>query len=246
MSHGTADRVALNVAAQTVLRVLIASYFLAVALRLMPGTALSSLFAGILPAPYAAATTAGLVFIFSFMIMLDMATRLAALFLALMTFFASYLAMLQLGVADELGAFWRDLALIAALLLTYAEPQLGQRRHRRVVHRQIVPRRISAAAPRRVNAVVKRATGLADEVPALRPQRAQMKARLEGTARVHSDAAPDGAGDRARASDRDHDSAAPDRASDVTSRPTAPSGGGAPWREEPVIWNIFADDTQAT
>ena len=51
MSHGTADRVAFNVAAQTVLRVLIASYFLAVALRLIPGTDLSWLFAGILPAP---------------------------------------------------------------------------------------------------------------------------------------------------------------------------------------------------
>ncbi len=188
MSHGTADRVAFNVAAQTVLRVLIASYFLAVALRLIPGTDLSWLFAGILPAPYAAATTAGLVFIFSFMIMLDMATRLAALILALMTVFASYLAMLQLGVAEELGAFWRDIALIAALLLTYAEPQLGARRHRRMVHRQIVPRRISTAAPHRVNAMVQRADGLADEVPALRPLRAQVRTRLDATAQVHFDA----------------------------------------------------------
>ena len=35
--------------------------------------------------------------------------------------------MLSLGVADNLGQFWRDLALIGALMLTYAEPDTKTR-----------------------------------------------------------------------------------------------------------------------
>ena len=144
MTHGTADRVVFNIAAHTTLRVLIASYFLAVALQLIPGTDLSVLFSSVIPAPYDAASATGLVFLCSFLIMLGMATRVAALLIALMTMFASYLWMVTLGVHDELGAFWRDVALIAALLLTYADPDPARRRRRLLVHRTIVPRRVGA------------------------------------------------------------------------------------------------------
>lgn len=163
MSQGTADRVTFNVAAHTALRVMIASYFLAVALTIIPGTDLSLLFAPVLPAPYSGATAAGLVFIFSFMIMIGMATRVAALIIALMTFYASYLTMIALGVENELGSFWRDIALIAALLLTYSEPELRSRRRRRLIHRNIVPRR--------VNAILARAAENCDAVALARPNR---------------------------------------------------------------------------
>ena len=142
MNIGTADRVTFNISAQIILRVLIASYFLAVALNLIPGTDLGLLFASVLPAPYAAATAAGVVFICAFMIMIGMATRSAALLLAIMTFFASYLTMVNLGVQQELGAFWRDLALIAALLLTYGDSPSDRRLRRRIIRRTITPRRI--------------------------------------------------------------------------------------------------------
>lgn len=97
-----------------------------------------------LPEPYAGATAAGLVFVFSFMIMLGLATRVATLMIALMTFFSSYLAMIALGVTEELGAFWRDIALIAALLLTYGEHSSYGARRRRLVRRQVLPRRVGA------------------------------------------------------------------------------------------------------
>lgn len=143
MQHGTADQVAFSSAAQAILRVLIASYFIAVALNLIPGTNLGILFSPILPAPYDSATSAGIVFILAFMVMAAIATRGAALIIALMTFYASYLTMISLGIEDQLGSFWRDLALIAALLLTYSEPQAGTRTRRRLLHRTVAPRRIA-------------------------------------------------------------------------------------------------------
>mgnify|MGYP006271411273 CR=1 FL=1 len=145
MGQGNAHNVAFGMAAQAALRMLIASYFIAVALGLIPGTDLAILFAGVLPAPHDGATAAGLVFILAFMIMAGYATRAAALVLALMTFYASYLAMIALGVADELGAFWRDLALISALLLTYSEPTAGSRPRRRLISRTVLPRRVRAS-----------------------------------------------------------------------------------------------------
>ena len=145
MSQGTANRIAFNTAAQTVLRILIASYFIAVAVQIIPGTNLGALFSPLLPAPFDSATAAGIVFILSFMVIIGSGTRGAALIIALMTFYASYLAMVDLGVDQELGAFWRDLALIAALLLTYSEPQAGTRHRRRILNRSIAPRRIDMA-----------------------------------------------------------------------------------------------------
>lgn len=115
----------LNATAQALLRMVIGSYFLAVALGLIPGTDLGILFTAVLPAPYDSALATGLVFALAFMVMLGHATRGAALVMALITFYASYLTMLSMGVADELGSFWRDLALIAALLLTYSGPTRG-------------------------------------------------------------------------------------------------------------------------
>lgn len=127
MRDGTANRVTMNLAGQTVLRNLIASYFIAVALGIISGTNLALLFSAVLPAPLDAAFAAGMVFILAFMVMLAVYTRVAALILALMMFYASYLMMVELGVEQELGSFWRDLALIAALLLTYSDhtPERG-------------------------------------------------------------------------------------------------------------------------
>lgn len=143
MGNGTADRVTLSQAAQCVLRILIASYFLAVAVHIIPGTDLSLLFAGVLPPPYGEAAATGLVFLLAFMVMVASHTRVAALILALMTFYASYLAMVELGVAEELGSFWRDLALIAALLLTYSDAAPSATVRRRSFRRHVAPRRIA-------------------------------------------------------------------------------------------------------
>jgi hypothetical protein len=62
------------------------------------------------------------VFTLATMILLGKQTRLAALILGLLTFYASYLQMVQIGIDHVLGAFWRDMALVAALMLTYGGP----------------------------------------------------------------------------------------------------------------------------
>lgn len=146
-----AERVTLNTTAQNLLRILIASYFLAGGLNLIPGTSLAPLAEQILPAHVAAPLAAMIVFALAFLVMIGLYMRPAALILGLMTFFASYLRMIELGVANELGTFWRDLVLVAALMLTYAENAPRDYQMRRAIRRKITPRRI-VVAPGHVSA----------------------------------------------------------------------------------------------
>ena len=80
------------------------------------------------------------------MVMIGLFMRPAALVLGLMTFFASYLQTIELGVVDELGTFWRDLVLIAALMLTYAENAPRDQQMRSAIRHKVMPRRVDAAA----------------------------------------------------------------------------------------------------
>ncbi len=143
MTNPTADRITLNATAQNLLRIVIASYFLAVGLNLIPGTNLTILAEQILPAHVAAPFSAMMVFALAFLVMIGLYMRPAALVLGLMTLFASYLQMIELGVADELGTFWRDLVLIAALMLTYSENAPRDYRMRSAIRRKVTPRRIA-------------------------------------------------------------------------------------------------------
>jgi uncharacterized membrane protein YphA (DoxX/SURF4 family) len=172
------DRIALNAAAQIVLRLFIASYFMATALGIVPGTELGVLFSAVL-APMAASILAGaIVFLLSFMIMIALHTRLAALLLGLMTFYASYLTMISLGVADELGDFWRDLTLVAALMLTYGgSAGADGPRPRRLWFRHVAPRRVTAQhhTPRRALSAVdaQRGADVAQSASAQSPRSAK-------------------------------------------------------------------------
>lgn len=107
---------------QTWLRILIASYFIAVALKLIPGTNFSSLFALIADTNTANLLTSVTVFTLAYLVMIGCYLRVAALLLGLMTFFAAFIVYIDTsgapGAAD-LGAFWRDIALVSALMLTY-------------------------------------------------------------------------------------------------------------------------------
>ena len=124
-------------------RLLIVSYFAALALHVIPGTDLSALLDPFLPPLAAEIATSALVLTFSTLILIGWHRRAAALLLALMTFWASYLGMLSAPVA-ELGSFWRDLALVGALTMTYADRtgaeaarshSPGSRRHRPAISR---------------------------------------------------------------------------------------------------------------
>lgn len=113
------QNVTLSEAAQTTMRMLIASYFIAAASGSIPGADAGALFASFLPAPLDDIVGSSIVFLLATMVLLGARTRMAALLLGLVTFYASYVELMQLGVAHVLGAFWRDMALIAALMLTY-------------------------------------------------------------------------------------------------------------------------------
>jgi uncharacterized membrane protein YphA (DoxX/SURF4 family) len=112
-------KITLNEAGQTTLRMLIASYFIAAAIGSIPGADTGVLFAAFLPGPMDQIVGASLVFLLATMVLIGAKTRLAALLLAILTFYASYVHLIQIGAELALGTFWRDMALIAALMLTY-------------------------------------------------------------------------------------------------------------------------------
>ncbi|MFD0981234.1 hypothetical protein [Tropicimonas aquimaris] len=146
----TRERLVLSSAGQNLLRILIASYFLAGAVGMIPGTDLTPMFIRVMPQPFAGAASGFLVFMLAYMVMIGVWLRGAALTLGILTFWSSYLRMLDLGVADELGTFWRDLALIAALMLTYVETDARALAKRTPVRKKIVPRKI---VPRKADAL---------------------------------------------------------------------------------------------
>ena len=112
----------LNNRLRLVIRIVVASYFMAVGLGMVPGTGLQGLTDLILPQP-ASNLLAGLVVIaLAAMILLGRSVTAAALGLSLLLFLSSYLAMVQIGVAEQLGQFWRDIALIGALVLAHGIP----------------------------------------------------------------------------------------------------------------------------
>ncbi len=147
MRRDPVPAVTLSEAAQTTVRMLIASYFIAAASGSIEGADMGALFAAVMPAPYGQILGGGIVLILSVMIMLDARTRLAALLLGLMTFYASYLHLMAQGVEEVLGLFWRDMALIAALMLTYG-PDRERARERLGLH--IEPHKIARSRARAI------------------------------------------------------------------------------------------------
>lgn len=105
----------------SVVRLLISSYFIALALDIIPGSDLVALADPFMPAAAASILTSSIVVALALGILLGVQRRAAALLLAIVVFWASYLTMLDNPVADDIAAFWRDLALIGALILTYAD-----------------------------------------------------------------------------------------------------------------------------
>ncbi|MDA9865341.1 hypothetical protein N9C96_01555 [bacterium] len=97
-----------------VTRLIIISYFIAVALNIIPGAEVRRLAEPFMPAPYASYTMSAVVLTLCGMVLLGIWCRAAALVLALVVFWTSYISLYSGG---ELDAFWRDLALIGALLL---------------------------------------------------------------------------------------------------------------------------------
>ena len=110
---------------QRLLRIAVTSWFLACALGIAGGVDLTILFAefgtGDMAAPIGRAVLGGL----ALCVLLGWQRAPAALALALILFAASYMTLstqIAAGQPGGVGAFWRDLALIAVLLVTRHAP----------------------------------------------------------------------------------------------------------------------------
>ena len=106
---------------QNLTRILVASYFLAVGLYLIPGTTGTAFFSFFMPDAYAMFMASASMFTLGFLVLIGMWIRPAALLLGTLVFFSSFLNYLAAAEFENIGAFWRDMALIGALILTYTQ-----------------------------------------------------------------------------------------------------------------------------
>ncbi len=109
------DRITQGITARSITRVILISYFIAVSLGLIGGTHLTEFMAPLLPADLAENIMRGLVLTLSMLVLTGIGRRHAALVLSLVVFFSSYVTLYAGG---DVGLFWRDLALVGALLMT--------------------------------------------------------------------------------------------------------------------------------
>lgn len=171
----------LNENGQNLVRILISSYFIAVALGLINGTDGSVLAAYFLPEAYASFAGSAIVFALAYMVLVGIWLRPAALLLALVLFWSSYIVNFGPEGPLKVGDFWRDLALVGALMMTYnGSPRSLRRRSlwrrapkvRRIrPDAQVSPRRVAPARP----AAVARGT-----LPQLRSANANENMFVEG------------------------------------------------------------------
>ncbi len=115
---------------QNLIRVLIASYFIAVSVGMISGTDATPLVSSFLPPVQAQFAGSATMFILGYMVMTGIWLRPAALVLGLIIFWSSYITNFGAGNSAVIGDFWRDLTLVGALMLTYMKsaPRAAQRR----------------------------------------------------------------------------------------------------------------------
>jgi len=109
----------LGQAGQNLLRILIASYFIAVSIGLIAGTDGTPLVGAYLPPEPAALIGRSSFFILGYLVLTGIWLRPAAMLLGIIMFWSSYILNFGPQATAPLGDFWRDLALLGALMLTY-------------------------------------------------------------------------------------------------------------------------------
>lgn len=143
----------LSQAGQNLIRVIIASYFIGVSIGLINGTDATPLAAMFLEPELAALIGSATIFIFGYLVMTGIWLRFAALMLALIMFWSSYISNFSATDVDGIGNFWRDMTLIGALMLTYVRTGRGDVRKRAMIRRKPKVRQFNSATkitPRRV------------------------------------------------------------------------------------------------
>ncbi|MDJ0826623.1 MAG: hypothetical protein QNJ16_14065 [Rhodobacter sp.] len=127
-----------------IVRILIASYFLAMATGLVFDPASRTFLDPILPHDQAQFVTTVYLYLTAFAIMVGVLVRPAALLLAVYMFWSGFL-FYDLNSAAALNDFWRDMALLGAILMIAVTEQ-GAGAQVRVWRRKIAPRRVGVPA----------------------------------------------------------------------------------------------------
>ena len=128
-----------------VLRLLVSSYFIGMATGVIsyePGHALMKM---LLPDRVAELGYVALLVTGAFLVLVNHGARAAALLLSLFVFWSGFMASFGVDGTRSVAEFWRDLTLIAAVMMTYAIPAPdGARRSGRAwIRRKVTPRRIT-------------------------------------------------------------------------------------------------------
>lgn len=157
------------------IRIVIGSYFMAIALGLIEGVDAAALLRPLLPARLAELGGTTALFALSTAFMAGVALRPVALTLALDVLLSSVIAHILAPRAADPSHFWRDLALASAVLLSYAPLRQRDLRRAALILRHRASRigrgRGGPVRPRRVGTATKRRrpAGNGDTMPTMRP-----------------------------------------------------------------------------
>lgn len=138
---------------QNLIRIILASYFMAAALGLITGPISTPIFATFMDAHLAQVTGGVVTFVTAFLLLCGTQVRAVALLLGLQTFWSSYLMVFGPQALGTIDVFWRDLALVAALMLTYLSRDRASQARAAIVrpHRRVRPvGRGAKVTPKRV------------------------------------------------------------------------------------------------
>jgi uncharacterized membrane protein YphA (DoxX/SURF4 family) len=103
----------------TLIRIIIASYFLAVSINLVEGTHPSLLFSHMSDPEAANILGSFLLFMGAYLLLCGLAVRLVSIYLVLLLLGSSIMQNIVLVNAIQVDNFWRDLVLVSALILGY-------------------------------------------------------------------------------------------------------------------------------
>jgi len=140
-------------AAQNLARILIASYFIAVAIGFIAGTDGLALTRLIAPTPYAELIARGSLFALAFFLLNGIWLRPAALMLAGFLLWSNLAAFISPAASVGAEQFWRDLAMIGALFLTYSQSERRSANKRSVIRVQRKVRRAIGSPAHKVRRI---------------------------------------------------------------------------------------------
>lgn len=144
------------------IRIVIGSYFMAISLGLINGIDPAVLFRSFLPGPTALLAGTGTLFFLSLIFMSGVALRMSALSLALFVLCSSVAENLLPVEPMPLSSFWRDMALVCAVLMSYSSLRRHDLRKAALLMRRRASRirrgQLTSVKPRRVSVTAKPGT----------------------------------------------------------------------------------------